>query len=278
MHNHRLDGIVLTLAAVLLAGCGSSAYEAKFQATLTAQRHEAPFGELFKAYVAFPDTNLKLRLPKLFSADSGQCYALDKYTSDPEKLSRPLDAYRLQPDFLHLPGHVRTYERFVPSAINPRLSRQLPCYLYVAVTDTSAGSDENLRLDLRTKLVEEFGELDEDQPAEDQDRPGVKLEKKGTGFWEVIEVPTPDGSTLQARKIVAYGDQTFQYYVQRDQLKDLYRPGVYMLYVYTTGQQHVLLGWRAPPDVVESIKMEELAEAVLGTIDLAEGTVAADED
>jgi hypothetical protein len=274
MRKHFPESITLTVAAALLAGCGSSAYEAEFQASLTAQRHEAPFRELFKAYVAFPDTHLKLRMPKLFSTESGQSYALDQFTSDPLKLSRPLDAYRLQPDFLHLPGHVRTYERFVPSAINPRLSRQLPCYCYVAVTDTSAGSSENLQIEIRNKLVEAFGEFDEEPPAEDPARAGVKQAKKGTGYWEVLEVPTPDGSTLQARKIVAYGDQTFQYYVQNDEIKELFRPGVYVLYFYTTGQQHVLIGWRAPPDVAESVKMDELAEATLGTILLEEAAAA----
>ena len=262
--------VALGCAILLQTGCGSSVYEEKFQASLDELKNEAPFRHLYDVATPIPDTPLSVRLPKLFD---GRASALDAKTPDPKINTRPLNPDRLQPNFIKLPGYVRTYERFMPTIQTHDTSA---CYCYIAVTDIDTGSQENLEADLRNKLLETFDE----SRTEDAKRRGGPPVEKGVTEWKEIEVPTPAGgdNKLKLKKIVANGNQTFRYYdPQGDGLNKL-RHGKYILYFYSNehdrsdGQpiQFVLIGWRAEEIVAnhEEIELEKLGDAVAGTIAL----------
>jgi hypothetical protein len=261
-------------ALLLQAGCGSSAYEEKFQTSLVDLKNETPFRNLFKQPTPIADSPLSLRLPKLFEKGK-PAYALDAETPDPKNKTKPLDPERLQPRFIELPGHVRTYERFVPHIQVRKASKASACYCYIAVTDIESGSGENIEASLRKQLFAEFGE----SRTEDAKRRNDPPIKKGVTEWEDAEVPTPTGgdSTLQLRKLVAYGNQTFHYYDPKQDVRTEIRHGKYILYLYSNARdrgnnptQFVLIGMRAEESVAnnDQIELEQLGDALAGTIAL----------
>lgn len=258
-------GVVRLLVLILVvsgSGCGTADYEAKFNDSLSKFRLETPFIELFSEPTHFPETPLSLRLPSYLGEKTA---ALDHKTADPRDPKKPLDANRVEPDFLQLPGHVRTYECFVDV---PRdmgvgtLSR--PVYCYVAVASDRKESAEDLEAKLRDQLFATFGALREETlPKGSRKVP----QSRGVGDWADITVPTPEGTNMTVRKLVAVGDQTFQYYDAKDgTVKIKILPGKYVVYLYNTPGTNVLIAWRALLGTAEHVQMEAKADTCVGTI------------
>jgi hypothetical protein len=218
-----LKQLVLSLVAVAaLSGCGTNAYEDRHAATLTYLRHETPFRPLWEKPVDdFPVKNLSLRIPKVFrTGEANSLNPLNMLTPDPRRPEDVVDPYRVQPSFLKLPGHQRTYEGFAQVRSTPSLDMiTKPYYLYIAKYDKKDGklpSGFELERQLRDALVKQFG-------------------KKDVGDWETVEPmpPTPEGGTTTWKRIKASGEQYWVAYEDKIARFKIY-PGVYELYLQST--------------------------------------------
>ncbi len=264
-------GVLGLLCCLSLAGCGTRAYEKKMEASLERYRNETPFRDLLVTPATLSEGRLSLRLPKIFGQEN--TYALDDQTPDPRHSDRPLDANRIQPDFLSLPGYLRTYEHFVAANSHDDLPR--PVYAYVALLPRSQQTSEGLKGSLRAKLVEQFGELPpekEPDPAGGRGGPGQPQARRvaGVGPWQPHTTPTPDGDTVDWEKITAIGIQDFQYYDQQGRVRKEIQFGRYLLYLRSTDDYHVIIAWRASLPAADQLSLEKLADICAGTVRLAQ--------
>lgn len=238
------------------AGCGTSAYEDRHSATLKYLQLETPFRPLWdKPVEDFPSPSLSLRIPKIFrTGEANSLNPMTMLTPDPRRPNDVVDPYRVQPPFLKLPGHQRTYEGFTQVRGTQSLDMVTkPYYLYVALNTSNAKdkkplSAQEMEKQIRDKLVKQFG-------------------KKDVTAWETVEPlpPTPDGGTMTWRRIKATGEQYWVTYEDKVGRYKIY-PGVYVLYLYSTPDYHVLLGWRCSSEVAEAIGLDRIAPICAGTV------------
>ena len=252
-----LKHFLLTLTAVVgITGCGTSAYEKQHEARLKSLQLETPFRPLWEQPVEdFPAQNLSLRLPKIFRVgEANSLNPLNMLTPDPRRDNDVVDPYRVQPPFLKLPGHQRTYEGFIQVRGTQSLDMVTkPYYLYIAMTGGTAKDKkpltaQELEKQIRDKLVKQFG-------------------KKDVTPWETVEPlpPTPEGGTMTWRRIKATGEQSWVAYEYKVARYKIY-PGVYVLYLYSAPDYHVLLGWRCAAEVAEAIDLDRIARICAGTV------------
>ena len=253
MMNHWL--LALT-AIVTITGCGTSAYEDRHAATLTYLRHETPFRPLWEKPIDdFPSQTLSLRIPKVFRA--GEANSLNPQTMltpDPRNDKEVVDPYRVQPPFLKLPGHQRTYEGFTQVRGTQSLDMiTKPFYLYIALAGSTSKdkkplSAQEIEKQIRDKLVKQFG-------------------KKDVTQWETVDPlpPTPDGGTMTWKRITATGEQYWVAYEDKVPRYKIY-PGVDVLYLNSANDRHVLLGWRCGTEVADAIRLKEIAPICAGTV------------
>ena len=257
-----LTKILITPAATLLivtgvSGCGSREYEDQHQATLKHLRHETPFRSLWEKPVSdLPEKKLSLRIPKFFK--DGEAYVLNPswaLTADPRRPDDIVDPNRVQPFYFELEGHQRTYEGFtqVPGRDNPNMTIYRPCYLYIAYVEKRGDKGEKslsaaaMEKKLREELVKKFG-------------------KKDVTEWETVELPTPDGGTTTWKRLKATGEQAFFTYEDQNVAQWKADPGVYLLYLRSTPDYHVMLGWRCLPGAVDALDLNTVAAACAGTV------------
>lgn len=244
------------LATMAFTGCGTSAYEDRHSATLKYLQLETPFRPLWEKPVEdFPSQTLSLRIPKIFrTGEANSLNPMTMLTPDPRNEKDVVDSYRVQPPFLKLPGHQRTYEGFTQVRGTQSLDMiTKPYYLYIAMIESNAKdkkplSPQEMEKQIRDKLVKQFGNKDVSQ-------------------WEKVEPRTPDGGTMTWKRIAATGEQYWVTYEDKAARYKIY-PGVYTLYLNSTNDRHILLGWRCAKEVAEAIRLEEIAPICAGTVKL----------
>jgi hypothetical protein len=256
------------LLGLALMGCGISPYEEKMQASLQHYRSETPFKDMLAQPAALANGLLSVRLPKMFAQEN--TYALDEKTPDPRRPDTPLDANRVQPDFLTLPGHLRTYEHF-GQIEDPADAMLGPVYVYIAMIAQRERTADQLMQQLRGTLVQRFGELPPDEEADTttaaRGRPAQHAQLvKGVGPWQPHTTADLEGGTVTWQKITAQGPQTIQYYDKENNIKKMILPGRYILYLRSTEDYHIMIGWRALWQIDEKVQMEKLADTCVGTV------------
>ncbi|MDH3716622.1 MAG: hypothetical protein OES79_00750 [Planctomycetota bacterium] len=260
------------LICLTLMGCGTGSYEENMQASLLHYQNETPFKDMLPQPAALANGLLSIRLPKMFAQEN--TYALDEKTSDPRRPDTPLDANRVQPDFLTLPGHLRTYEHFAQIQ-DPADATLGPVYVYVAMIPRRSKTADQLKKQLRATLVTRFGELPPDEEAAKtaatRRRPGQNAQLvKGVGPWKPHTTANLDGGTVAWQKIIAQGPQTIQNYDKENNVKKLILPGRYILYLRSTEDYHIMIAWRALWQADEEVQMEKLADTCVGTVRVGE--------
>lgn len=266
--------VVVALVLLGLSGCGSKAYEDKFDASLEEYQRETPFKDLLKEYASAGDDQFSIRLPRMYGQENS--YALDELTSDPRHPDQPLHPNRIQPDFVKLPGYVRTYEHHVEMpGTKGKLLR--PVCVYLAIISSTDGTLDELKDDLRAQLVAHFGELPEEEEVPKTFNTRTKVAPPaGVSAWEEFAAPSIKGGTVDWEKLTAHGVQTFQYYNQednhkRDEVLDKTLDGKYILYVRSDETHHVMVAWRTLLTVDEKMNIEKLADASVGTVRVGTG-------
>jgi len=259
-HTNTFNALML-LACVTLTGCGTAAYEKEQAKTLAALRLETPFTPLWdKPADDLPSKSLSLRIPKVFRPNESYVLnPLTMLTPDPRRPDDVVDPYRVLPDYLRsrdmaktLYGHQRTYEGFVQVTSQQSLDKIVrPFYLYVFFMPKEEGklmSARELERDLRDKLIKKFG-------------------KKDVSEWESVEPApvTPAGGTMTWRRLKASGEQYWAAYEDKVARYKIYS-GDLVLYLHSTPDYHVVLGWRCAPNVADSILLNQIAPICAGTV------------
>jgi hypothetical protein len=235
---------ILTLAAG--GGCGSGAYENRLQARLVPLRKaEAFYLHLYPAPTPIYGEQVLLRYPNFIDAketDDAQYWRVGK----PNRLGIASRREELEPPMMALPGFQFNFEKYVPNDKN----RMMPVYLYVGIVEIQDGvptaqeiMDEIMR-HVEARFVRAAGE---DPPA-----------------WVDASIPTPEDGTNAFKLLQLKGMQRFDLTPFEDNLLDL--AGRFDLYLHSTADYHVLIGWRAPDEVAPRLQFFEKARTAMGTL------------
>jgi len=260
-----LSRVCLSLIGLsLLLGCGKQEYDERYKETAAQARAAEPFLQLWKEETELGDGQLTLRLPQLFNK-SRVSHALDDASPEPRDAEQPLDQYRVQPYFLELPGHLRTYERILPyeefdeKGQSRGRTYNWPLYGIMAVLDeemvrelladqpaasaekseTEDASDDTakqVRDRLYRQLLDAFGKRRSAQPRGAADQ--VKNLQVGVDKeWKQLSLPTPHGTgeRIEWHRLGAVGEQAFHVYGSGDE-QDVAKPKFYrgQVFLYHT--------------------------------------------
>jgi hypothetical protein len=179
------------------------------------------------------DRVASLRLPKLF----------DETTTPLPQPGQSVDPSRLQPPFVQLPDFRFCYEKFVEG--EPR--QWVPMYCYFAIVDADKGPLPTLLADLQKQVKAKFPRV---------------------GSWQDIELDTPTGGKIAWKKLSITGPQVFDSTPQNGPREDL--DGRFELYVHSTPQHHVLVGWRAPQVALAENPLFDVVPLSLGTLEISD--------
>jgi hypothetical protein len=225
-------------------GCGSEAYERKFEESLERVRKASPFATLTPADLE--DARVSLRLPAVF--ERGRRFKLDSV--------HPRDGGRIASNrldmFLSLLPDKRDFKLCCEAETKDNGKGVMPFYCYVAAGPIQAEAAKTLAADIREQLMSQF-------PAK------TSAEWKNID-WKTVDVPTPSGGTIRWRKLVVVGMQPFRRAILETSEAPRSMPGRFELYLYQTNGYYVLLGWRAHASFVDQVQLSQLAETTAGTL------------
>jgi hypothetical protein len=209
--------IVGASLGVALSGCGTAEYRRLMADRGDKLRTGAAFRTLFgPSQIA--GTPLKIRVPMVF----GKSYIENSaHPQDGPKINPE----RVQPPFLPLPGFKLCYEG---TGQDPQMGK-VPFYCYLAAIESRPGEADKLAADLQAKLKEKF--------------------KETPDAWELCDAPAPDGKSLQWKKIRVVAEQPFLVRGAENKIVSKNLPGIFELWMYSTQDYTVLVGWRTPSSI-----------------------------
>ncbi len=197
-------------------GCGTSEYNQLADSRASRLTAEAPFKILFGP-TELADTPITIRVPTIFK----EAYVED--SAHPEDGAK-INADRVQPPFLTLPGFKTCYEGHVNDFNNNRV----PFYCYLAAVPAKPGDAETLAGELLAQLKEKF--------------------KDAPMTWEDAQPDTPEGKPMPWKKIRVTGDQPFHVSATgKNEVMNM--PGNFELWMHDAPDYIVLVAWRAPAAV-----------------------------
>ncbi len=143
------------------------------------------------------------------------------------------DARRVKPGVVTIPGLKLTYEGFIKDSTEG----QMAYYCYVGVT---SGPLQTIATQLHDELAKKF--------------PGAMA------GWKDVSCATPEGQTIQCRKLRVLGKQELYY---KDKAgKENYpanNDGVLEIYLYEKGGQVVIVAWRLPASIEANVGLGEFS-------------------
>ena len=283
----RYSSMFCLVAILTATGCGSDAYQEKYDAALKKQENRSK--EVRDAYQGVPELQvnpqlisakwpLTLRKPTILTKRPGRDYA--KGMPHELESDQPISAGRLHPPFMaaaesQLPGFIRCWETFAGEEDKPRT----PYYMYVAVVPatqavpTTDGADPA---------------KDEDEDNEDApvvaigNSPAAEIHAKlaawagdELGDWEEIKCSPgewDDDSSLSLtwkRLSVEKADQEFLVYESKDKpAVATVLSGRFDVCLYEGKKFHVIIAWRVPlqAGVEAEFNLDAVQKACLGTL------------
>lgn len=214
--NSRFFGrlALVVLGSLVLAGCGTKAYEDRVEKGMGALRTAQMYIGISPEFTEIPGTNVKLRLPKFID---GNAKAYNDQSAEPNAQG-PVNPGRLNPPFLKIPGLRVTYE---VAGFDSKMNQGANVYLYLAALPAADAVVEGKPVEewIQTQLATAF--------------PGAQ--------WEEVKLPTPSGPQVDWKMITAKGNQAFFDGTLPDS-KGL--PGMLQLYSKEIDGNQVLIGWR----------------------------------
>jgi|GEM_PF-3808804 len=228
----------MLFCALVGSGCGRGGYEERMKQRLAVLATGSSFYVLLHPDVtAIYDTGVALRLPKVFDSE-----ARGWTEGDVDDSGLTVGAARLHPPAMKLPGFQFCYEKLLANAEG----RRRPIYAYFAVID----AEERKRTDLMAQLQEAAAAAFPGQEA----------------AWQEVPIARPSGETETWSKISVDGPQQFDCSAEREEIVE--EAGRLDLYLLSTVEQHVLIGWRGPADIAERIGLFEAAQTAIGTLEI----------
>jgi len=273
---------------MLVAGCGTSDYESKFEASLTALRNEVPFESLWQKPVSIPlpaaekRLILKVRIPRLFNTKTGESYALDQNTPDPRNQEVAIYPDRLWPSFLHFGTHLRTYEVTLNFKNRTGKSERssIRCFLSVMPRTEEVDSHGILSKRITEKLK---GAFNKNTVLTAQQTKSDRTLKSGVGEWIALSVPMPNGKTREIEKIEATGNIQLPHYMElgKPATQNKTTLATCLLYIVRSEEETIILSWLLPVDLAaqKNIAVPEVnvqttslpvARAMAGTVEITE--------
>lgn len=227
------------LGLIALVGCGAAEYEERMLSSAkdiqTRQDRATRLNENLHGSAAIGDAAVEMRVPKVFEAS----FTPDSpHPADGAKIN----AQRLQPPFLNLPGLKLTYEAHADGGDE----KTYPYYCYLAAVQGTSGD--------AGKLAEQLAGA-------------LRMGLPGGGGWETVDCPTPDGGTLPCRRIRATGKQLFDATAPGSgRARFTQQDGKFDLYLHEGNGWITLVAFRVPAPLDEKFKLDDIGPLAVGTL------------
>ena len=237
METIRVSGRFGLVAMVLLAttlGCGQGEYEAAMNDSIKGIAFDSNF---IQGLSADPAEIIKdvaeLRLPAFIDN-----FATSLTMTSKDNAGDLIDPRRVQPPGIKIPGFRFSYEKF--EQLGGRNTDQ-PLYVY-------------------------FGSRPGNEPIKSVTGPilqGARKIRKNIN-WTTEELDTPDRGRLKFQKLSVKGIQDFEFDPRGGQIEK--KAGQLDIYVHSTPEHHIIVGFRTTDAIAEMTKMFDLAPFSLGKL------------
>ena len=267
---------VLCLAALLTAlGCGTSAYQERFDAALKERRDRSKEVEnSYDASTQLQDQpqlisadwpSLTLRRPIALCESPGRAFV----AGDPHPLESggTIAPGRLNPPFMaaaesQLPGFIRCWESFTGEEDEERT----PYYMYVAVVPAAQAAPA---VEGETDGTAEETAVVGNSPADEIHARVAAGLGVDPGDWKPIEWDDEPAVLLKWKRLSVETDQEFLIY-KSDQEPAVAEtlPGRFDVCFYEGAKYHVIIAWRVPLErgVEAEFDLDKIQKACLGTL------------
>ncbi|HYW77990.1 MAG TPA: hypothetical protein VE890_00370 [Thermoguttaceae bacterium] len=223
----------LALLLVSVSGCGTGEYERRLSSATQKLKQNSAFADMKPSA---PLTGVSVKIPNSFQSQP--------LTEATQVDGQPIDPRRVQPPVVQMSGLQWTYEEQVEDDSGGKLSY----YCYLATIDVASQ-----------------GNID---PMDLVRRQAQTKYPKTTSAVESVQCPTPQGQTVEWKRLRCSGDQEF-YYVDPNGNAD-FRPmlGAMEFYGRKEGDTIILIGWRVPmvEDGKAYVDIQAWTERVAGSV------------
>jgi len=234
--NAKLGMFAVVLLATL--GCGQGEYEAAMKNSVKDIAFDSNFLEGLSLDPAEIISDVaELRLPLLIDD-----YATSLTKTSKDNAGDRIDPRRVQPPGITIPGFRYSYEKF--EELGGRNSEQ-PLYVYFG---SVPGSDP---------IKKVTGSM----------LSGARKISRNVN-WTEAELDTPERGKLKFQKLSVPGVQDFEFNPKGGQIEK--KKGLLEIYVHSTKEHHIIIGFRAPDAVAEKTKLFDLVPFSLGTLTVFE--------
>jgi hypothetical protein len=219
----------LLLVLGITWGCGTSEYERRLDDRINSLKTGSKFNVL-KPAKTLPGTRVSIRVP-------------DAFKEPLQEGAKKVDERRIKPNVIDFPSLVATYEGYIEDANKGKY----PYYLYVGVS-TDARRD-NFPRNLQGELAGKFSDT--------------------STLNEHYKADTPEGRTVEWKQCRGTGNQEFYYVNANGDGKFQPMNGVMELLFLEENDALVILGWRLPTSIEQSLDFKSWINMVAGCVKVA---------
>jgi len=223
-------GLILGIGAC--CGCGAKEYQQRMAAGLEQVRQGSAFNELLYDAADLEGTQVSVRVPKVFKQSFKEGSAIG---------GKPVDPRRVKPPKVDLTEFNIAYEALAPAS-----GGKVAYYCYLGAATSSGGKAADPTNGMAMELQDKF--------------------PNGTGDWEEVRLPTPEGRVLTWKKIRATGTQEFYYVDNSNKASFKAMPGILEVYYHQAAGSSVVVCWRVPTALGKSTNFSQLAALLAGSI------------
>jgi hypothetical protein len=227
--HYSLSAIVL----LVMLGCGTGEYERRLDNQISQLRNGSKSKDLY-APQELPKTPVSVRVPLMFK-DS-------PLVEGAQVNGKLIDPRRVKPMLFPLPWLRLTYEGFID---DPEVGK-LPCYCYLGAVDVAGGQARDFTANTLKEL---------------KTKPGANVVD-----WADFTGGTPDGHGNPWKKLRFTGPQEFFTIGKNNQEQFQTMPGVLEIYVHEEAGQYVLVAWRMPAKIEQTVELAKWAPLVAGSV------------
>lgn len=284
--------VVVSLA---VSGCGTGSYETRMEESLKELRLKSPFLEVLdRGSYEITDAQgnplgVFVQMPKHILDDctrsfqGGTSFAGFR-TGSQNDAKNTISELRVQPPFMKLRDFCLSFEWFI--RVKPRDYRnpEQPVYAYFAVSDATTIEQQQLMDDIQRTLASSFRASEDEESSEStgeesSEPAGEDTTEEESGGpteipfqWETLDVKTPEGGTIEWKRIRFQGDMVFDCTSQSTGNMDKL-PGAFDLYLHSDDTYHVVMAWRAPVKVDEYLASIYDGKGIMQAAEVCAGTL-----
>jgi len=225
--------------ALSVIGCGKAEYEAKMRTRVDTLAFASKFLEgLYQEPQSVIRDVVDLRLPKAFPEDTPTLTRGKK-----NRRGEAIKPGRIEPPFARIPGFKYSYERFINLGDRNDFH---PIYCYFGSVPVGEKKRSTILAEIKSQTGKKF---------------------KGA-TWTDESLDTPDGQKVPVKKLSVKGAQSFDTDPDGGDPKKL--PGQFDVYVYSSPQNHIIIGFRTTEKADEITSLFTNGGLSVGTIKIPE--------